>query len=122
MTRRILIELALFGAPFLVFFLYRLATRDASIKDKWPLAALISIGGVLAVSALIIAALLEPSDEGLCFEAGRYENGVFIEGRKVPCDQIERPDYRGATSAAANDPTEPVDPAPESEPAAQDAQ
>ncbi|MFC7291357.1 DUF6111 family protein [Hirschia litorea] len=100
MTRRILIELALFSIPFLVFFMYRAASKDLSIKDRWPLTGLIVVGGVLAVGGMLIKAITAPSDKGLCFQAARYENRVFIPAAKVPCDQVIHPENNGATKAA----------------------
>ncbi len=100
MTGRILLEIALFATPFAIFYLYRLAAQDMTTKERWPLTILVAAGGVLAVGALVIMALSEPSDHGLCYQAPRYENGVYIEGRKVPCDEVVVPHSGGATSAA----------------------
>ncbi|GEM_PF-1071958 len=103
MTRRILIEIALFLIPFLIFFMYRAASKNMSVKDRWPLTWLIIAGGVVAGMGLLITALIHPSDKGLCFQAARYENRVFIPGEKVPCDEVITPVSRGATSAAGDD-------------------
>ncbi len=100
MTRRILIELLLFLTPFLIFFLYRAAANDLSVKDRWPLTTLVSVGGLLAVAGLLIKAATEPSDHGLCYQAGYYQDGVLYEGKKVPCDEVVVPESRGATEAA----------------------
>ena len=37
MAQRVLIELLLFLIPFAVFLVYRAASRDMKIKDRWPL-------------------------------------------------------------------------------------
>lgn len=103
MTRRILIELALFSIPFLVFFMYRAASKDLSVKDRWPLMWLVIAGGVFAGGGLALKALMHPSDKGLCLQASRYENRVFIPAEKVPCDEVITPVSRGATSAAGDD-------------------
>lgn len=103
MTRRILIELALFMIPFLVFFMYRAASKNMSVKDRWPLMWLVIAGGVIAGGGLIIKALSHPSDKGLCLQAARYENRVFIPAQKVPCDEVITPRSSGATSAAGAD-------------------
>ena len=46
MTQRILVELLLFLIPFAVFLVYRAASRDLKIKDRWPLTRLVTIGAV----------------------------------------------------------------------------
>lgn len=103
MTARILIEIVLFLTPFAIFYLYRLASQDMTTKERWPLTMLIIAGGVLAVGALMVMALSEPSDKGLCYQSSRYENGVYIEGKRVPCDEVEVPEFHGATEAAADE-------------------
>ena len=100
MTRRILIEIALFLTPFLIFYLYRSASRDMSVKDRWPMATLMISGFVLAAGALIIMALSEPSDRGLCYQARYLEDGVWKGGDKRPCNEIFTPKHQGANSAA----------------------
>ncbi len=49
MTQRILIEILLFLIPFAVFLVYRAASRDLRVRDRWPLTRLVIIGGVIAV-------------------------------------------------------------------------
>jgi hypothetical protein len=100
MAQRILIELALFLIPFIIFFAYRAASKNMSVKDRWPLTILIVAGAVLASAGLLIKAMSEKSDNGLCYQAPRYENRVYIEGKKVPCDEVVSPVSQGATSAA----------------------
>lgn len=100
MIRRLLIELLLFSAPFIVFWLYRAASKDMSVKDRWPLTWLVVAGGVLAVGALVIAPLMQPSEQGQCYIAPRYENGVRTEGRLVDCSEVTSPE-RDAPPAAA---------------------
>ncbi|ACT58431.1 hypothetical protein [Hirschia baltica] len=108
MTRRILIEFALFSIPFLIFFMYRAASTNMSVKDRWPLLWLVIAGGVLAGGGLFIKAMLYPSDKGLCFQAARYENRVFIPAKKVPCDQVVHPTDRDLIPGTDADGTERV--------------
>lgn len=91
MARRLLLELFLFLLPFAVFLAYRAASKDLSIRDRWPLAWLIGIGAILAGGALVISPLLTPSDAGKCFEAARYENGKTIPAKRVPCEDVTVP-------------------------------
>ncbi len=105
MVRRLLIELLLFSAPFIIFFLYRAASRDMSVRDRWPLTWLVVAGGVLAVGALIIAPLLEASEQGQCWVAPRYEDGVRTPGRLVDCSEVTSPER-----AAPPPPVEPIAP------------
>lgn len=91
MALRILLELVLFLTPFAIFFLYRAASKDLSVRDRWPLTMLVSIGAVLAALALIIPPLLQPSQEGKCYQAPRYVDGQTIPGGMVDCDQIQAP-------------------------------
>jgi hypothetical protein len=88
MAQRILVELALFLTPFLIFFIYRAASKDLSIREKWPMTTLLLTGGALAVAALVISPLLAPSDGGKCLQAQRYVNGELIPARMVDCDEV----------------------------------
>lgn len=91
MVTRILVELALFLAPFVIFLAYRAASQDLKIRDRWPLTTLVLIGAGLAAAALVITPLLTPSDKGKCYEAARYENGVTTPARMVDCDAVAPP-------------------------------
>lgn len=85
MTRRLLLEMALFATPFLLFLLYRAAATEVSVRERWPLRILSTVGAFLALAGFVAAPLLEPPARGRCFEAQRYENGVTIPGRWVDC-------------------------------------
>lgn len=91
MATRILVELVLFLLPFAVFLAYRAASRDLKVRDRWPLTTLTLVGAGLAVIALIITPLLAPSDDGKCYQAARYENGVSIPAQMVDCDAVTVP-------------------------------
>jgi hypothetical protein len=91
MFLRILLELALFLTPFGIFFIYRAASKDLSVRDRWPLTMLVAVGAVLAALALIIPPLLQPSQEGKCYQTPRYVDGQTIPGGMVDCDKIQAP-------------------------------
>jgi hypothetical protein len=91
MATRILVELILFLTPFAVFLAYRAASRDMKIRDRWPLTTLVLIGAGLAGAALVVTPLLTPSDQGKCYQAARYENGVTIPAQMVDCEEAVPP-------------------------------
>jgi hypothetical protein len=92
MTRRILVELILFLLPFVLFLIYRAASRELRVRDRWPLTALAIAGAVIAVVALLAEPLLAPSDKGKCYVAARYEKGVTIPARQVDCSDASAPE------------------------------
>ena len=96
MIRRLILEFVLFALPFAIFFLYRAASRDLSVRDRWPLTILVAVGGALALGALVIEPLLARPDDKKCYVAPRYENGVSIPGRSVDCDEVRGPEYEAA--------------------------
>lgn len=92
MATRILVELLLFLTPFAVFLIYRAASRDLKIRDRWPLTRLVIIGAVIAVVALIITPLLEPRESDKCFDPVRYgADGKVVEPKEIPCEQQKLP-------------------------------
>lgn len=117
MTRRILIELALFLIPFAVFLFYRIASRELRVRDRWPLTTLVVTGGVLAVGVFVLEPLLSPSDKGKCYIAARYEKGVTIPAKLVDCKLLQpnAKDGSGATATPASTSTEPAPVAPRDE-------
>lgn len=109
MAQRILVELALFLIPFAVFFFYRLASRELRVRDRWPLTTLVFVGAGLAVAALVIGPLLTPSDQGKCYQAARYENGVTIPAKKIDCSEVSVPGHEGAPTSPETPPVAPRD-------------
>jgi hypothetical protein len=91
MAQRIFIELLLFLTPFMVFLVYRAASRDMMIRDRWPLTTLVIIGAVIAVLGLVIPPLLEPSEQGKCYQAAQYVDGKTIPAKEIPCEQAKPP-------------------------------
>ena len=100
MVQRIFVELLLFLTPFMVFLVYRAASRDMSIKDRWPLTTLVLIGTGLAAAALIITPLLEPSESTKCYQAAQDVDGKVIPSKEIPCTEAQPP---GALSAPSTD-------------------
>jgi Family of unknown function (DUF6111) len=91
MGQRVFIELLLFLTPFLVFLVYRAASRDMMIRDRWPLTTLVLVGAGLAVAALVIGPLLEPSESGKCYQPAQYVDGKTVPAKEVPCEQAKPP-------------------------------
>jgi hypothetical protein len=91
MAQRIFVELLLFLTPFMVFLVYRAASRDMMIRDRWPLTTLVIIGTVVAVLGLIIPPLLEPSEQGKCYQAAQYIDGKTIPAKEIPCAEAKPP-------------------------------
>ena len=91
MAQRVLIELLLFLIPLAVFLVYRAASRDMKIRDRWPLTRLV-VGAAIASAALIITPLLEPRESDKCFEPVRYDaEGKIVAPREIPCEQQKLP-------------------------------
>ena len=91
MAQRVFVELLLFLTPFMVFLVYRAASRDMLIRDRWPLTTLVITGAALAALALVVTPLLEPSQNGKCFSPAQFENGKTIAPKEVPCEQAKQP-------------------------------
>ncbi len=110
MTQRILIELLLFLAPFAVFLIYRAASRDLQVKDRWPLTRLVVIGAVIAVLGLIIPPLLEPHQTDICYEPTRYTaDRQIVPARQVPCTEATLPGSNQPAPPPAETPVAPRD-------------
>jgi hypothetical protein len=85
MARTVLIQVALFLAPFAVYALVLLATkRDAREAEHWPTRTLLTLaiaGGVLVILGLIFFAHFGGFAPGGTYEPARYEDGKLIPGR-----------------------------------------
>ena len=97
MGGRVFIEFLLFLTPFMVFLVYRAASRDMLIRDRWPLTTLVAIGVGLAVVALIITPLLEPSESDKCFQAAQYIDGKSIPAKEIDCAKAQLPGETNGT-------------------------
>jgi Family of unknown function (DUF6111) len=110
MTQRILIELLLFLIPFAVFLVYRAASRDLKIKDRWPLTRLVIAGGAIALLGLIIPPLLEPRESETCYSAVMYDaEGRVIPPHKIPCAEAPLPGSQDEPAPATPAPVAPRD-------------
>lgn len=110
MTQRILVEILLFLTPFAVFLVYRAASRDLSIRDRWPLTRLVVIGAVIAILGLAIPPLLEPRQTEECFDSVRYDGeGRVIPPRRVPCTEATLPGSDTPPPPPAQTPVAPRD-------------
>lgn len=110
MTQRILVELLLFLIPFAVFLIYRAASRDLRIRDRWPLTRLVVIGAVIAVLGLIIPPLLEPRQNDKCYDPTRLTaDGQVIPPREIPCTAAALPGANTPAPPPAETPVAPRD-------------
>jgi hypothetical protein len=110
MAQRVLIEFLLFLIPFAVFLVYRAASRDMKIRDRWPLTRLVIIGAAIAIAALIITPLLEPRQSDKCFDPVRYDaEGKIVAPREISCEQQKLPGSETTPSAPTQAPVAPRD-------------
>lgn len=110
MTQRILVELLLFLVPFAVFLIYRAASRDLRIRDKWPWTRLVVIGSVIAILGLIIPPLLEPAEPDKCHTSTRLNaEGVVEPPREIPCVEATLPGSNTPAPPPAETPVAPRD-------------
>lgn len=110
MTQRILVELLLFAIPFAVFLVYRAASRDLRIRDRWPLTRLVVIGGIIAVLGLVLPPLLEPRESEKCYDPVRYDaEGRVVAPKEVPCSEVALPGGDNQTTTQSQSPVAPRD-------------
>lgn len=110
MTQRILVEILLFLIPFAVFLVYRAASRDLRIRDRWPLTRLVIIGGIIAVLGLILPPLLEPREADKCFDPIRRDaEGRIISPREIPCSEVTLPGSQNTPAPPSELPVAPRD-------------
>jgi hypothetical protein len=110
MTQRILVELLLFLVPFAVFLIYRAASRDLRIRDRWPLTRLVVIGAIIAILGLIIPPLLEPRETDKCFDPTRLTaDGEVVPPREIPCVDTTLPGGNTPAPPPAQTPVAPRD-------------
>ncbi|MEM8616356.1 MAG: hypothetical protein AAGF20_05415 [Pseudomonadota bacterium] len=86
---RVLLQLALFALPFILFGLYRLAVMEAEVEGRkpWPLRVLFGAGLVLAVGSWMAFIVLEDSTRDRCYEPQRLVDGEIVGGTYYDCQK-----------------------------------
>ena len=89
MAPRVLLQLVLFIAPFILFGLYRLAIAEAESEGRkpWPIRVLFGIGLVHGVGSWLLFIFLDRGGQEECYRPARVENGTVIPGEYYPCDR-----------------------------------
>lgn len=89
MARTVVIQLILFVLPFLAYAIYRLLVTDAEADGRktWPINLLFGAGALLTLAGWAFMASRETKERDLCIEPPRYEDGVLIPQRTVPCER-----------------------------------
>ncbi len=89
LARTVVIQLILFLLPFLAYAIYRLLVTDAEADGRktWPINLLFGAGALLTLAGWAFMASQETKERDLCIEPPRYENGVLIPQRTVPCER-----------------------------------
>lgn len=85
MLRIVLIQIALFATPFIVWALYVLIMRRrraaaGGVFDDAPVAWLIVAGVLLAAASLFFLAVSTGSEPGGTYVPPRYEDGRIVPG------------------------------------------
>ena len=84
---RILFQLVLIFMPLVMFWLYRLATRNRREPgESWPVVMLVSAGLVLSALVYLFLFLKDPREERTCSTPPTFANGEIIPGQMVPCE------------------------------------
>lgn len=84
MARTILVELALFLTPFVIYGAVLLATRGSVLPEHWSLTALSAVVVValaLAIGGLVLFERERSAPAGSRYVPAHMENGVFVPGR-----------------------------------------
>lgn len=89
MAYRILLQVLIFLAPFLMYGLYRLLMADAQAEGRktWPIRTLFGIGAVLTIAFWLFLVLREEKSREICYEPERFVDGVLVPPRQVPCER-----------------------------------
>lgn len=87
MGRHLLVQLAIVAIPFILYGLFRLATRNVREEGKaWPLQILFIIGLLASISFWIYVIWMVPGSRTTCVEPARMEGTEFIPERTYACE------------------------------------
>jgi hypothetical protein len=113
---RIVLQIAVFLLPFILYGIYRLWMRLARRQGRqtWPISVLFGIGAVLAIGLWTYLAMREEKVREVCYEPARLVDGVLVPSRKVRCDRdmttVGAPasDRPGGQARGVSDPPRPL--------------
>tara|TARA_B100000678_G_scaffold103107_1_gene86107 strand:- start:11891 stop:12229 length:339 start_codon:yes stop_codon:yes gene_type:complete len=84
---RIAFQIALVLIPFLLFAIYRIATRNRREPgEPWPIVILVVTGLALSLFFYIYLFFKDPRGERTCSTDPVFVNGEIIPAREVPCE------------------------------------
>ena len=91
MSRYLFIQLLFFLLPFVIFAIWRYATRNTrDTKKAWPLNVLFVSGIGLGIAAWIVLIVNEPKlEREMCVEPAKVVDGELVPARQVPCSELE---------------------------------
>ncbi len=91
MSRYLFIQLLFFLLPFVIFAIWRYATRNTrDTKKAWPLNVLFVSGIGLGIAAWIVLIVNEPKlEREMCVEPAKVVDGELVPARQVPCRELE---------------------------------
>lgn len=89
MAPRILLQLALFALPFILFGIYRLALTEAEQEGRkpWPIRVLFGTGLALGVGSWLALILLDRGGREECYRPAQIVDGVVVRGESYPCEK-----------------------------------
>jgi hypothetical protein len=91
LSRYLFIQLLFFLLPFVIFAIWRYATRNTrDTKKAWPLNVLFVSGIGLGIAAWIVLIVNEPKlEREMCVEPAKVVDGELVPARQVPCSELE---------------------------------
>ncbi len=91
MSRYLLIQLLFFLLPFVIFAIWRYATRNTrDTKKAWPINMLFVAGISLGIAAWVVLIMAEPApNREMCTVPAQVVDGELVPARQVPCRDLE---------------------------------